>query len=118
MIRKGEITKDTWKDKLQELENDQELSAAILEAKSADEVRALLAAKGIDVTEEELKTWISGETAEGELTEDALEDVAGGRTASRLVAGYRDGYRGNAPRRKKSVSYALGYAVGSFVRAF
>ena len=102
-------------EKLNELDvqNDQELIDAINNAKSLEEMVAIINAKGVNVTAEDL----TGELASGELTEDALEEVAGGGKFDwgGFKSGYNDGY-GNKNKSNNSFWYCVGYGVGQFMR--
>ena len=55
----------------------EELQAKLEQAQSVAEIAELLRAEGYDVTEEQLLELAKAE--EGELNEDALDEVAGGR---------------------------------------
>ena len=61
----------------------EEFEEAIEKANTVEEVIALYKSQGIDVTEDELKE-IAGPEDGDELTEEALEDVAGGAVIWRL----------------------------------
>ncbi len=94
-------------------QNDQELIDAINNAKSLEEIVGLINAKGIAITEADLTCF----TSDGELTEDALEDVAGGVVSwwPTFKGGYNDGY-GGKKKNGNDFWYCLGYGVGSFLR--
>lgn len=62
-------------EKLEALKNDQEFVKKLGQAGSDVEIQALLDGKGIHLTLEELKT---ARSEGGELSEEALENVAGG----------------------------------------
>ena len=89
------------------LENDDALAEAIDSAKDVKELIEVLAARGISATETEL----TGVDEKGELTEGALENVAGGIG---FFNGYVDGMNGKAKRYKNPV-YGLGYKCGSLI---
>lgn len=61
---------------IEQLINDEAFVMQIENAKDLAEVAALFQAKGVEVTEEDLKAALTAE--DGELDEAALEDVAGG----------------------------------------
>ena len=69
-------------EKLEALKNDQEFVKKLGLAGSDEEIQALLEGKGIHLTLEELKT---ARSEGGELSEEALENVAGG--FAEIVAG-------------------------------
>ncbi len=98
--------------KLSELapETSKELEEALLKAESLEEILALLKANGIDATLEDLTV----EFEDGELTEDALEDVAGGSLQS-LRRGFSDGFNRRRPC-SKEIDYTFGYVVGTCIR--
>ena len=58
------------------MENMEVLVSKLTEAETTDDVIRLCAEAGYEVTEEQLKTLVA--EADGELNEDALDDVAGG----------------------------------------
>ena len=68
-----------FEEKMQELQNDPEFISKFVECETAEAVCELFAQKGIEVTPEELnKAYETLNAPEGELNEDALDDVAGG----------------------------------------
>lgn len=100
-------------DKIKEmgLEEDEALDRAIDGAKNVDELIAVLAARGISATKEELL----GVNSEGELTEDALENVAGGWFG--FFGGYSDGMSGGSKKYNNPV-YSLGYKCGRLIGGY
>ena len=70
---------------LEALMDNEEFVARLGLCQSLEEVSALLKANGVEMTEKELQDLI--DKAQGELNEGALEDVAGGSLAVRVVAG-------------------------------
>lgn len=64
--------------KFEELMNDVSFQEQLSAAAGPEEVVALFAAKGIDVPVEIAAEVFAPVSADGELSEDALEDVAGG----------------------------------------
>ncbi len=71
----------------EELLKDEEFVDRIREAKSLAEVVELFGSKGIEVTEAELKSALDDQ--EGELTEDNLEGVAGGKSLKEWLDYFR-----------------------------
>ena len=75
------------------MENMEALVSKLTEAETTEDVIRLCAEAGYEVTEEQLKTLVAEENEE--LTEDALDDVAGGviipigiRTVKELLKWY------------------------------
>ena len=58
--------------------NKEELIAKLKEAKSADEILALAKENGIELTEEKAKELFAELNASGELSDEELDEVAGG----------------------------------------
>ena len=58
--------------------NKEELIAKLKEAKSADELLALAKENGVEIAPEKAKELFQQMNANGELTDDQLESVAGG----------------------------------------
>ena len=65
-------------EKLEKLLEDPSFQDAVSKAASAEEVSALLAQHGIQIAPEELHEIITKMESESELSEDELDDVAGG----------------------------------------
>lgn len=65
----------------------EEFEAAIEKTNTVEEVIDLYKSQGVDVTEEELKEMAGPDNGE-ELTEEALEDVAGGAVYWRVRVTY------------------------------
>ena len=61
-----------------ELLNDKDLVAKLENAESAQEVSELLAGKGVEISAEQIEAFMAKEQGEGELSEENLENVAGG----------------------------------------
>ena len=60
----------------------EELEAKLAAAESLDEVVKACAEEGIEITLEQLEAAIAGITQDGELTEDTLDNVAGGASVA------------------------------------
>lgn len=73
----------TTTEKFMEALQDQEFAEKLLALETAEEAQAMLKEKGIEVSLEDLKAAAAyvGKSASGELSEDDLEDVAGGSAA-------------------------------------
>ena len=65
--------------------NKEELIAKLKEAKSADEILALAKESGIELDEEKAKELFSQLNASGELSDDDLDKVAGGKIICQYV---------------------------------
>ena len=63
--------------KLENLQNDKEFMDKLAEANDVESIKALLAAKGIEMSDEEIKEALDRSDG-GELSENDLENVAGG----------------------------------------
>lgn len=73
--------------KIRELFSDEAFVGSILEMDTAEDVQKALSKKGLDLSLEEINTIrTSLEHEEGELSEDQLEDVAGGSVTA-IVCG-------------------------------
>ncbi len=62
--------------------NKEEFVAKLKEAKSADEILVLAKESGVEIDEEKAKELFSQLNATGELSDDDLDKVAGGRIIS------------------------------------
>lgn len=85
------MTTNEIKQKLDELKDDQEFMSKLAGCDSVDGMVALFAEEGIYFTEDELKRtmeMVSVGSTEGELDEDALENVSGGILMSTLCAAF------------------------------
>lgn len=71
------MTKAEFEAKLQDVENAEELSKRLESATSAEELVAILAENGIEVTVEDVREWSKLE-ADGEFSEEDLENISGG----------------------------------------
>lgn len=69
---------DNLQKQLARLENDEAFQNALSSANSPAEAVKVLAEYGVKISEQELLSLSAGAPAEGELTEDSLENVSGG----------------------------------------
>lgn len=69
------------------LKNDTELMEALEKAQSAEEIAALLRAKGYEVTDENAQAAFAYKNGDGELSEEMLDDVAGGLLIETVIVG-------------------------------
>ncbi len=94
-------------------QGNQGLIDAVNNAKSLEEIIDLLNANGVKVT----KADFTGELSSGELTEDALDEVAGGGGFNwgQFKSGYNDGY-GGKNKTGNGLWYCIGYGIGAFLR--
>lgn len=75
---------------LEKIGQDEELQQKIDAAVDSDEALRIIKEAGFDVTEDEFKSLISSDAEnmeEGELSDDALDDVNGGLTISISISG-------------------------------
>ncbi len=115
--------------KLEELFKDPELVEKIFTG-DPDQMLANLAAQGIEMTGDELKDLSAGilsrvrELEEGELSEEDLVNVAGGKKTKKINRGFlkgmedaaEDHFSGTCKGAKKSgFFYALGYTTGYLI---
>lgn len=112
--------------KLEELFQDADLANAVFNG-NVDEVLTNLAAQGIEMSKQELMDFSAGivngnvKYEEGELSEDDLSMVAGGRKKKKINFGFFNGLFDSADDRifgthkganKSGLFYALGYTIG------
>ena len=112
--------------KLEELFKNSELAEKVFSG-DAEQALANLAAQGIEMTRDELKELAAGivnamnKAEEGELSEEDLADVAGGRKAKKKTRGFFNGLFDAADDKiwgtckganESGPLYALGYTIG------
>ena len=71
---------------LERLAQNREFTDKLAEAETFEDTVKLFAAVGVNITEEELKEAVELANAEGELDENALDNVAGGRSTALAAA--------------------------------
>ncbi len=64
----------------------EELTAKLKEAKSADEILALAKESGVELSEEKAKELFAELNANGELSDDELDKVAGGEEFGVIIS--------------------------------
>lgn len=83
------MSQESVKEFYQVLENDSELQGLVKAANSSVDIVQIAANRGYEFTAEELETTMQEAIAEGELTEEQLELVAGGdKTKTKCKRGY------------------------------
>ncbi len=72
------MNSETILQKLEQLDENEAFRTAMSNAGSPKEAVKVLAEYGVEISEQELLSLSAGAQAEGELTEDSLENVSGG----------------------------------------
>ncbi len=110
--------------RLEELFEDQDAIREVF-VEDTEQTLANLAARGIDMSREELAAFSEGIVKgmgldeEGELSETALEKVAGGRIRLGFFNGYSNGLKdatnGTTDKKDGGIFYNLGYKCGQII---
>ena len=77
--------------------NKEEFIAKLKEAKSADEILALAKESGVELSEEKAKELFAGLNANGEMSDEELDEVAGGSGFMDMLSRGLDDYRKQHP---------------------
>ncbi len=108
-----------WETAIEMLNDNQELANKIVEAKSLEDVLALLTENGVEVTADELKTMMADENEGDELSMEMLENVAGGGKIKNALKDLKNGFRDRSqckfPKSPFTTAYAIGYQLGYFI---